>query len=89
MTENRKPPARHPSTLISDDVIRELSYRVYLLRLEPPMTPEQSEAFVYINDRNGKPITMDDAYRRKNSACMETATRLYLRVLVDMRMVTP
>jgi len=89
MSEERKAPQRHPSTLIPEDVIKELSYRVYLMRLEPPMTPEQSKAFVYVNDRGGRPVTMDDAYRRRNSISIDGTTRQYLRVLVDMGMIKP
>ena len=82
----RKAPTRHPSTAISDDVIGEIAYRVYLLRLEPSMTPDESVATTL--ERDGK-VVASDAIRRKNSGFMQSMTRDCLHVLVDLGMVKP
>jgi len=83
---DRKPPPRHPSTLIPDDLVREAAYRIYLLRLEPPMTPEQSALMVTRDSKTGK-VTGNDATRRKASESMLPWVRNALRVLVDLEMI--
>ena len=81
----RAPPTRHPSTLIPDDVVREYAYRLHLLRLEPPLTPEKSRAATYYDDA-GK-ITHSDDLRRRHSASLLPLVRDTLRVLVDMGLI--
>jgi hypothetical protein len=89
MTE-RKQPERHPSTLIPLETVEEITYRWYLRRLEPPMTPEESAERVTIAKlRNGKELRQDDAHRRQCSKSLMPLSREYLRVLVDMGIVTP
>lgn len=79
---------RHPSTTIPDDVVKEIAYRAYLLRLDPPMTPEESRAATFEPVViKGKTFRRDDATRRVNSETMMPMTRAYLRVLVDLGMV--
>lgn len=75
----------HPSTRIPADTIEEIAYRVYLRRLDPPMTPEQSLTSIRTN-QFGK-IMADDVIRRRNAKAMEPIMRDALRVLVDMGMV--
>jgi hypothetical protein len=84
MSDDRKERARHPSTAIPASVIEEISYYVYLLRLEPPMTPEESAVTVY--ERDGKIISSGET-RLRNSRSMEPLTRAYLRVLFDIGML--
>lgn len=84
MTDRAAPP-RHPSTLIPDETVREYAYRVHLLRLEPPLTPEKSRAATYYDDA-GKVIHSDDL-RRQRSASLLPLIRDTLRVLVDMGLV--
>lgn len=85
MTEP-KTPTRHPSTEIPDEIVRELCYRTYLRRLEPPMTPEQSLATTR-HDAAGKVIA-DDATRRKNAAALAPLMRDVLRVEWDMGLIS-
>ena len=86
MSEPRKPPSRHPSTQIPEDIVREYAYRLYLRRLEPSLTPEKSWATTR-TDANGKVIA-SDAMRRKNSESYLPLLRDTLLVLVDMGVVT-
>lgn len=81
----RSAPKRHPSTAIPDETLREITYRLYLRRLEPPMTPEQSASKVTVN-ANGD-VTSTDATRRKAAEGYLSMTRDYLRVLWDMGMI--
>ena len=81
MTERQ----RHPSTAIPAETVEEIAYRLYLRRLEPPMTPEQSLATVRTNDE-GK-ISADDASRRRNSKSLEPIVRDMLRVAFDLGLV--
>jgi hypothetical protein len=87
VTSERKSPERHPSTAIPVDTVEEITYRLYLLRLEPPMTPEQSRALTR-RDAAGK-VTASDEINRRNSKCYLPIVRATLRVLVDLGMVTP
>lgn len=82
MADTLSKPERHPSTAIPAEVIAEISYRLYLRRLIPPMTPEQSRATVRRNPA-GK-IVGDDAMRHANSRAYDGLTRDYARVLFDM-----
>jgi hypothetical protein len=91
-----KPRTRHPSTLIPDDVVEDLNFRLYLMRLEPPMTVAQSAERRYEKfDRNGKPlidksgnpVIDDDASRRRGAAGYLSLTRAYLRVATDMGLI--
>jgi hypothetical protein len=86
MTE-RKPPNPHPSTAISTETVEEIAYRVFLLRLEPPLTPKESAAKVR-HTSDGR-VKASDEIRRRNSKCMLPLVRDALRVLVDMEMVKP
>lgn len=83
---DRAPPPRHPSTVIPDEIVRECAYRLYLRRLEPPLTPEQSRATTR-TDATGKVIACDEM-RRKNSASYLPLLRDTLRILWDMGLVT-
>ena len=78
---------RHPSTQILRSVIEDLSYMVYLRRLEPPMTVDQSLATTYYGD-DGQ-VTASDLTRRKHAKTYEPLMRDVLRVLVDMGIVDP
>lgn len=78
---------RHPSTLIPVETIREINYRLWLRRLDPPMTPEQSAATTR-TDQAGN-VTSSDELRRSWSRAYDSLTRDYLRVLVDMGLVKP
>src|ERR1700691_2855851 len=82
----RAPPKRHPSTAIPEDTIREIAYRVYIARLEPPLTLEQAEVYHYVDDK--RRVT-DNASLRRNARAYESLIRTHLRVLVDMGMVPP
>jgi hypothetical protein len=82
----RKPPTRHPSTQIPEAVVQEISYRAYLSRLEPPMTPEEAEVWIGLD---GHDRVVGVEYLRRNARVMEPLTRVYLRHLVDMGIVTP
>ena len=84
MTKERQ---RHPSTQIQVDTIEEVAYRLYLERLEPPLTPEQSVATTRI-DGVGK-VVASDATRRTNSKGYLPLVRDLLKVLVDMGMIMP
>jgi hypothetical protein len=86
MTE-RKPPERHPSTAIPVETIKEIAYRVYLMRLDTPMTPEQAATYSYYNDKTKQ--TTNEATLHNNSRCMESVTRAVLRVLWDMGLLVP
>ena len=78
--------ARHPSTLIPAYTITEIAYRLYLHRLQPPMTPEQSVECTY---RNGAgEIIASDGTRRRHAKAIEPIVRDALRVLVDMGLVS-
>lgn len=81
----RKAPQRHPSTAIPRETVEEIAYRLYLARLEPPMTPEESIATTR-TDAAGK-VTASDATRRKHSASYMPMVRDALRVLWDMQMI--
>lgn len=83
----RKPPERHPSTQIPTDTVEEIAYRTYLLRMEPPLTPDESRNKVR-TDAAGKIVANDDT-RRAHSKSFYPIVRDMLRVLVDMGMVTP
>lgn len=78
----RTAPPQHKVHSISDDLIEEIAYRVYLRRLEPMMTPEQSKATTR-TDVNGK-VTASDETRRKNSKSLIPLLREHLRILIDM-----
>lgn len=82
----RKPPQRHPSTAIPEGIVREISYRTYLLRMEPPMTPEQSYVTVREGKRPGQLV--NDESRKRASKGYDPLTRTYLKVLVDLGLVT-
>ena len=84
---DRTPPQRHPSTLIPTEIVENIAYHVYLRRLEPPLTPEESATKVYRNTA-GK-VTSDDAMRRRSSVAYQSMTRDFLHVLVDLGMVKP
>lgn len=75
---------RRPTTDLPPEVIREISYRAYLARLEPPMTAEQSETTV-TKDVNGKPVTAET--RRHRASCMDVLTRTYVRVLTEQGLI--
>ena len=87
MTE-RKEPIRHPSTMIPDSVVQEINYRTFLLLLEPSLTPEESRARSHTKIVKGREIVQDDASRRALSAGQMALTRVYLRVLVDLGVIT-
>jgi len=79
---------RHPSANIPLETVDELNFRLYLSRLEPPMTPEQSAQSVYVSsDRHGKPVTQDDASRRRQAKHQLALTRDFLRIAVDMHLI--
>lgn len=86
--KERKERVRHPSTQIPEDVVTEINFRAYLLRLEPPMTPEESaeQSYEPIAGR-GRKVVMDDAYGRRNAVSQIAITRTYLRVLTDMGII--
>lgn len=87
-TPQRPSPARHPSTGIPADVVEELNFRFYLSQLEPPMTVEQSAQSEYrFTGNNGKPVTQDDAFRRRAAKSLLPRTRDFLRIAVDMRLI--
>lgn len=87
MATDRKPPERHPSTAIPTETVEEIAYRLYLARLEPPMTPEESVA-TNRTDATGK-VTASDEIRRRNSKMFLPLVRDALRILVDMGEVVP
>lgn len=84
-TTERKAPPRHPSTQIPRETVEEIAYRLYLARLEPPMTPEESKAKRRINDDTGREI--NDATRRRNSASYLPMLRDTLRIMWDMNLI--
>jgi hypothetical protein len=73
--------------MIPDEIVREYAYRLHLLRLEPPLTPEKSRAATYYGD-DGK-VTHSDDLRRLRSASLLPLVRDTLRVLVDMGLMKP
>jgi hypothetical protein len=84
-TTERKAPARHPSTQIPRETVEEIAYRLYLARLEPPMTPEESRAKTRV-DADGKIIT-SDATRRRNSSTYLPMLRDAIRIMWDMNLI--
>lgn len=84
----RGPGPRHRSTLIADDVVTELNYRVYLLRLEPPLMPAESRERITYDRVTGKPAGTD-ATRRKSALSQLPMTRDFLRVAVDLGLIEP
>ena len=84
-TTTKAPPPRHPSTAIGSETISELAYRVYLSRLEPPMTPKQSLTAVKV-DAKGR-VTDNDAKRRVRSLSYEGLVRAMLRQAYDLGLV--
>ena len=87
---DRQAPKRHASKAISAEVIEELTYRWYLRRLDPPMTPEESaRTITHCQLRNGKTLAQDEAHRRKCSRVFQSLTRDFLHVSVDLRLVAP
>jgi hypothetical protein len=78
----------HPVSDFPQSVIEEIAYRVYLLGLDPQMTPEQSAATHYeTRDNRNRVMVQDDASRRRSAAALIGRTRAYLRVLIDMRLL--
>ena len=81
----RAAPVRHPSTLIPDAVVDEITIRVYLGQLEPPLTVAESEAWSYPwTDRKGIDHVDNHASRVKTALLYTSRTRDFLRVAVDM-----
>lgn len=82
---DRKERKRHPVEFIPADTLHEIAYRVYLMRMEPPLTPETSKTTIRLN-QFGK-VMASDEIRRKNAECMIPILRDMLRVTMDMGMV--
>ena len=79
----RKDPPQHPSIkVLTTDVVAEIAYRVYLMRLEPQMTPEQCKTQVRYDDK-GKRVNLE-AQVRRNSICYQPMVREAARVMWDM-----
>ena len=87
-TPQRPSPPRHPSTRIPEDVVDELNFRLFLSQLNPPMTVQQSAQSEYrFTGADGKPVTQDDAFRRKAAKSLLPRTRDFLRIAIDMRLL--
>jgi hypothetical protein len=84
MNAEPKERKRHPSTLIPLETVQELAYRTWLLRLEPPMTPEQSRAKTV--ERSGV-IVASDEKRRAASRAYVPLLRDALQAAVDIGLV--
>ena len=83
-TPQRPSPPRHPSTRIPEDVVDELNFRLFLSQLNPPMTVQQSAQSEYrFTGADGKPVTQDDAFRRREARKILPQTRDFLRVMLD------
>jgi hypothetical protein len=88
MSDAKKAPPRHPSTLIPTATVEAVTIRVYLSRLEPPLTLEQSLGAVYhFVDNHGRNRTDNHASRVKSALQYIGQTRDFLRVAVDAGLI--
>ena len=77
---------QRPSPVVSalDARIEALNFRFYLSQLNPPMTVQQSAQSEYrFTGVDGKPVTQDDAFRRREARKILPQTRDFLRVMLD------
>lgn len=73
-----------PVCLIPADLVEALNFRFYLSQLNPPMTVQQSAQSEYrFTGADGKPVTQDDAFRRREARKILPQTRDFLRVMLD------
>lgn len=79
-----------PLAWATEDVVDAIAYRLYLRRLEPPMTPEESaSASLTRRDNKGNPFVQDDESRRRNSRIYASLVRDTLHALADMGIIAP
>lgn len=86
--KKRKQPPPRTYAALSDEAQAELSLRVYLSGLSPPMTMEESLAttYEYLDNRGASRLSNHDARREQSDVYMRL-TRRYITALVEMGLI--